>query len=176
MIEGTVDLHVTDRIAYCDYQKADSWTARGVSDPNGFVGVLIDDDELWDGVETLEDVKGLYDCIDGALDEVNDYKTQVAHRSSHVEKVIKNTPGLATFEFMKAMVEDMLSAISSYEGDRYKRDFRIVRCPEDGYAIVDLESYDYSTEDVAIIGGLGYHDSCLAGDEEEDEEDEEDAA
>jgi len=104
---------------------------------------------------------------------LNDYKTQVAHCTGSIEEVIRNNPAFDTPQIWRAMIEDLLSAIRSYEGDKYKRDFRVVRCPEgaDEYAIVDLESYDYSIDDVEIVGGLGYHDSYrLAGKDDEEEE------
>ncbi len=174
LVKGTIDLHVTERIAYVEVERVTSWTARGVSDPNGFVGVLIDDDEddLLEGVETLEELRGVFESIETAMDDVNDYKTQVAHSTTNLQQVINSTPGLATPEILLAMINDMLNAIESYGGDRYERKFRIVRCPEDAdncYAIVDLASYDYSTEDVEIVGGLGYHDSYKLADDDDDD-------
>jgi hypothetical protein len=116
--------------------------------------VLIDDDELTEGVETVEGLNNLLDALLEAVDDFNWYKEQLVISVGTARKLAK------TAEDVKMIIDEVTGAIVSYAGDRYRKDLRLVRNPDDqGYGIVDLESWDYSVKEGEISGDLSFYES-----------------
>jgi hypothetical protein len=154
---GSFEFHIGNRTAIVSYENVKKWISEDAVDRMGeFFGILIeDDDELLEGAETVEDLNSILDGVLKAVDRYNDYKTQLVINVALARKFAKTTAEI------EEIIEEVTSAIGSYEGDRYRKDLRLVRTSDDdcAYEIVDLESYDYRLKEAEIIGHTAFNES-----------------
>jgi hypothetical protein len=145
-VQGTFEFHVGNRTAIANLEHVTKRVVEAVFEGGSgeFLGIEIDEEDLFEGVETVEDMRCLLD------------KLAYSHHKELRE--LATTP-----ELLRALIKDAYKHISG-----------LVRTENDGYDNIDHEPEAYenswgewqyysqtpnSYKDVEIIGGLGFKES-----------------